>query len=115
MYENCWTNKLRRCTGHDQRVYGRELAGSGASGLRRVVCACVRVVHGVAVQVYTVGVRVCGSVGEPCGLIGRDPARLTARSAVSGAARARSERGERMHDRGASGGVGACPVRWLGV
>ena len=58
---------------------------------------------------------VCGSVGEPCGLIGRDPARLTARSARSGAAWARSERGERMHDRGASGGVGACPVRWLGV
>ena len=100
MYENCWTNKLRRCTGHDQRVYGRELAGSGASGPRRVVCACVRVVHGVAVQVYTVGVRVCVSL-------------LASRAVRSGAIQRGSPREARVRAR--CGGVGACPVRWLGV
>ena len=67
------------------------------------------------VDLYTIGVCEGCSVGEAYGPIGRDPLELTARRARPGTAPAQSERGERGHDRGASGGVGVCPVRWLGV
>ena len=112
----CWPNKPGRCIGHDQRVYGRGLAGSGASGPRRVVCACVRVVHGVAVRVYTVDVRVCVWV---CWRAMRaDGARSSEahrekRGFGRGACAVRARRARARS--GASGGVGACPVRWLGV